>query len=417
MLITFFILLITGVPIAIALSLGAILAILIGGETSIIVVIQKMFGGVNSFPLMAIPLFLLAGNIMTEAKISDKLIALAGVLLGRFRGGLAQASTGASAFFGAISGSSPATVAAVGTITIPSMVKKGYSNKYAASVVAASGVLGIIIPPSINLVLYGVTAGVSVGDLFISSIVPGIIFTLALLGLNFFFARKYNFPVEEKVPGKEKLKIIYNSLLAILMPVLILGGIYSGFFTPTEAAAVACVYGLILGFLVYRTLTLKKLQSLLAKTAERTALIMFLIAASHSFGYIITLEKIPESLASLLLGFTESKVLIMLIILIGLLIIGTFLENIASIILIVPAISSVIAYAEIDPIFFGVFMVIALAVGQITPPVGLNLFVASEIADIKFERILKPIAPYILLYIVILMIFIYFPFLLNAFSR
>jgi C4-dicarboxylate transporter DctM subunit len=417
--VTFFILLLVGVPIAFALALGSVASLIIGSGSfsSLLVTGQKMFGGVNSFPLMAIPLFLLAGNIMTEARISDKLIALASVLVGRFRGGLAHATTGASAFFGAISGSAPATTAAIGSIMIPSMNKKGYNKNFSASVVAASGVLGLIIPPSITMVLYGVMAGVSIGDLFIAGIVPGIMLAISLMVLNFFIAKKNGFPVEDHLSIKEKAKVILNSFIALLMPLIILGGIYSGIFTPTESAGVACLYGLLIGFIVYRTLSLKKIYVILKKTSESTAMIMFLIATAHIFGYIIAREQVPQKLAASLLEITDHRIIIMMILFIGLLIVGTFLDNAAAIVLVVPTILGVIEYAQIDPIYFGVFMVITLAVGQITPPVGLNLFVASNIAGIKFESIVKSTIPYIILYAVFLIIFIFFPNLLTVFVK
>lgn len=414
--ISFFILLLLGVPIAISLGLSAVFALVIesGSLASLLIVSQKMFSGLNSFTIMAIPFFLLAGNIMTEARISEKLVALASVIVGRFPGGLAHASTGASAFFGAISGSAPATTAAIGSVMIPSMESRGYPKDFSASVVAASGVLGIIIPPSINMVLYGVTAGVSIGDLFISGIVPGVMIALAIMGLNYYNARKYAFPVENPLSLKDKLKVFYGSIVALFMPVIILGGIYSGAFTPTESAAIACLYGLVIGTLVYRTLTLKKLYTILKKTAASTAMIMFLIATAQIFGYIISREQVPQKLASLLLGITDNRIIIMFIILLGLLIVGTFLENVAAIVLLVPTLMGIIEYANIDPLYFGVFMIIALAVGQITPPVGLNLFVASDIAKIRFESIVKRTAPYITLYVAILIVFIFFPGILTV---
>ncbi|WP_174734379.1 TRAP transporter large permease [Mesobacillus harenae] len=414
--IAFFVLLLIGVPIAIALALGSVSAFVFSGsQIPLLIVVQKMFSGVNSFPIMAIPLFLLAGNIMAEAKISNKLVGLALIMVGRYRGGLAQVSTGASAFFGAISGSAPATTAAIGSIMIPSMTEKGYNKGFSAAVVASSGVLGLIIPPSLTMVLYGVTAGVSIGDLFMAGIVPGLLLALGIMTITYLRARKDNLPKEEPIPWSEKKKVIASSLIALLMPVIILGGIYSGAFTPTESAAVASLYGLVVGFFIYRNLTIRKLFNILKTTAENTAMIMFLIATAHIFGYVIAREQVPGKLAEMMMSITDNKIFIMFILLAMLMLLGTFLDNVAAIVLIVPTLVGVLQTAQIDPLYFGVFMVIALAVGQITPPVGLNLFVASNIANIRFEQVVKYTIPYIIMYIIALIIFIFVPQLLTFF--
>lgn len=416
--VTFFILLLLGVPIAISLALGSIVSLLFSdGNHSLLIVSQKVLEGMNSFPIMAIPLFLLAGNIMAEAKISDKLVDLAALLVGRFRGGLAHVSTGSSAFFGAISGSAPATTAAIGSIMIPNMEKRGYDKAYSAAVVASSGVLGLIIPPSITMVLYGVTAGVSIGALFLAGIVPGLILAFTLMVMNYFIARKHNIQREQRAAKERRLHIIMNSLWALFLPVIILGGIYSGIFTPTESAAVASLYGLMVGVFIYRSLSLKSLFSILKSTAESTGMIMFLIATAHIFGYIITSEQVPQKIAESMMSITDNKIIIMFLILAILLVVGTFLDNVAAIVLIVPTLIGVLQYAEIDLLYFGVFMVIALAVGQITPPVGLNLFVASDIANIRFETIVRHTIPYIMMYIIMLVIFIFLPGLLTLFSH
>lgn len=415
--ILFFVFLIIGLPIAFALALSSMISLFVGSGdiSSLLVVVQKIFGGIDSFPIMAIPLFILAGNLMTEAKISDKLLDFASLLVGRTRAGLTQTTTAASAFFGAISGSSPATTAAIGSIMIPNMEKKGYEKTLSASVVAASGLLGLIIPPSITMIMYGVTAGVSIGDLFLAGIVPGVILTLLVMVLNHFIMKKHGISPDNLISKEGKIKVIKNSVLALLMPIIILGGIYGGIFTPTESAAVACFYGLIVGFFIYRTLSFKSLFLILKKTAESTALIMLILATAKIFGYIIALEQVPQQLAEMVLDFTDNRYIIMLILLVGLLILGTFLDNVPAIVLAVPAISGIIQQAGIDPTYFGVFMVIALAVGQITPPVGNNLFVAANIAGVKFESLVKRVVPYICLYIAFLIVSIFVPGILTFF--
>lgn len=414
--ILFFVLMLLGVPIAMSLALGATGALIIGTNIPLVVVAQKFYNGIDSFAYLAIPLFLMAGNIMAEAKISDKLVALASLMVGKHRGGLAHVATGSSAFFGAISGSAPATTSAIGAIMIPSMEKRGYPKAYSAAVVAVSGILGLIIPPSLTMVVYGVTASVSIGDLFLCGFVPGIIITLALMGLNYLIARKQGFGLEERVitEKKDAFKIIKDSLVALLMPVIILGGIYSGIFTATESAAIACLYGIVIGLFFYRTLTLKSLFNILRNSAESTALILFLMGAASLFSFIIAREEVPQKLAQSVLGITTNQTVIMLIMLVGFMIIGTFLDNIGAMVLIVPTLSGVVQQANIDPLYFGVFMVIALAVGQVTPPVGLNLFIASNIAKVKFEKVVVYTLPYILLCFALLILFIFVPDLLTA---
>ncbi|MCF0254382.1 MAG: TRAP transporter large permease, partial [Duodenibacillus sp.] len=369
----FFVMLLIGVPIACALGVASVFAVIFGSHMPLLLLPQKLFNGVNSFPFMAIPLFLLAGNIMAEAKISDKLVGLASLMVGKYPGGLAQVSTGASAFFGAISGSAPATTAAIGSILIPSMVKRGYGGDFSASVVAASGALGLIIPPSLTMVVYGVLSGASIGALFLCGIVPGLMISGALFAINYWSARKRGLKGEEPVARELRRQIVKDSVLALFMPFIILGGIYAGVFTATESAAVACLYGLIIGFFVYRTLTVRQLWDILKSTAESAALIMFLMGTANFFGFIITAERVPQTLAELIIGFTDNQVVVMFIVLIMLLVLGTFLDNVAALVLFVPTMMGVVKALHIDPVFFGVFTIIALAVGQFTPPVGLNL--------------------------------------------
>ena len=414
--IAFFILVLIGVPIAVSLGIASVLSISLGSHMPLLLLPQKVFNGVNSFPFMAIPLFLLAGNIMAEAKISDRLVGFASLLVGRFPGGLAHVSTGASAFLGAISGSAPATTAAIGSIMIPSMIKRNYSPAFSAAVVAASGALGLIIPPSLTMVVYGVLSGASIGSLFLCGIVPGILISLALIAMNYIIAKRKGLEAETPVPRDQVGTIVRESLLALLMPFIILGGIYAGVFTATESAAVACLYGLFIGFCVYRTLSLKALFKILENTAESAALIMFFMGTANLFGFIITAEEVPQTLAQMIVGFTSSKVVVMFIILGMLLVLGTFLDNVAALVLFVPTIMGVVNTMGINPVFFGVFTIIALAVGQFTPPVGLNLFIASNIADEKFERVVSQTLPYLCVYLVLLAVFIFVPDLLTVFE-
>lgn len=414
--IAFFVMLIIGVPIVAALGVASVIAVVTGSSWPLLLLPQKLFNGINSFPFMAIPLFLLAGNIMAEAKISDKLVALANLMVGRYPGGLAQVSTGASAFFGAISGSAPATTAAIGSILIPSMKERGYRGDFSAAVVAASGALGLIIPPSLTMVVYGVLSGASIGALFLCGIVPGFLISFALCSINYWNARKMGLKAEAPVARELRMQIVKDSTLALFMPVIIMGGIYAGVFTATESAAVACLYGLVIGFFVYRTLTLKSLFNILKSTAENAALIMFLMGTANFFGFIITAERLPQTLAEMIIAYTDNKVLVMFIVLAMLLVLGTFLDNVTALILFVPTMMGVVNALQIDIVFFGMFTVIALAVGQFTPPVGLNLFIASNISQVKFESVSIQIIPYLIAYGVMLVIFILCPWLLTVFA-
>ncbi|MBP3439354.1 MAG: TRAP transporter large permease [Sutterella sp.] len=414
--IAFVILLLIGVPIAVSLGIASVLAIFFGSHMPLLLLPQKIFNGVNSFPFMAIPLFLLAGNIMAEAKISDRLVGLASLMVGRYPGGLAHVSTGASAFFGAISGSAPATTAAIGSIMIPSMKKRGYSGTFSAAVVAASGALGLVIPPSLTMVVYGVLSGASIGAMFLCGIVPGILISAVLIFTNYLIAKKNGYGAEPAVPRDQIAGIVRESILALMMPFIILGGIYAGVFTATESAAVACLYGLLIGFFVYRTLTLKTLMKILMSTAENAALIMFLMGTANLFGFIITAEQLPQTLAKMMIGMSSSQTVIMFVILAVLLVLGTFLDNVAALVLFVPTMMGVVKALHIDPIFFGVFTIIALAVGQFTPPVGLNLFIASNIAEEKFEGVVTQVLPYLLVYIILLVLFILCPWMLTLFA-
>ncbi|RJE78759.1 TRAP transporter large permease [Paracoccus sp. JM45] len=410
-----FSLLLLGVPVAFSLGIASVVALYFASPIPLIIVPQKLFNGLNSFPFLAIPLFLLAGNIMAAAQISERLVKLAGLALGRYPGGLAQMSTGASAFFGAISGSAPATTSAIGSILIPSMVNRGYAPAFAGAVVASSGALGLIIPPSLTMVIYGTIADVSIGDLFIAGILPGICIALALGVVNYLLAIRHGLAGEPGNPDVKTSKVIAESSLALIMPAIILGGIYGGIFTPTESAAVACFYGLIVGMFVYRSITIKSLGPIFISTAISSAIVMYLMGTANAFSYIITAEQVPQAVAASILDFSSNPTLIMVMILALLLIAGTFLDNVAALVLLVPTLGALITAVGIDPIYFGVFTVIALAVGNFTPPVGLNLFIAARLSRSRMEDISKSALPYIGAYLVVLMLLILFPKVITLF--
>lgn len=414
--VSFFIMLFISVPIAVALGIGSVLALVLCSHMPLLLLPQKMFNGINTFTYMAIPLFMLAGAVMAEAKISDRLVNLAALFFGKYPGGLAHVSTGASAFFGAISGSAPATTAAIGSIMIPSMKKRGYDGAFSVAVVASSGALGLIIPPSLTMVVYGVSSGASIGTMFLCGIVPGILIAIVLVMVNYWIARRDGLAAEPPVPRDQVGFIVRDSILALMMPFLILGGIYAGVFTPTESAAVACLYGLIIGICVYRTINFKALLRIFVSTAESSALVMFLMGTANLFGFIITYEQLPQTIASMILQWTDNVTMVMFIVLVILLIMGTFLDNVAALVIFVPTMMGVVHTLNIDDIYFGVFTIIALAVGQFTPPVGLNLFIAANIAEVSFESVVKKIIPYLLAYVALLIVFIFVPGILTIFN-
>ncbi|QBP42433.1 TRAP transporter large permease [Paenisporosarcina antarctica] len=397
------------VPIAVALGLASALIFFIDGNVSLIVIMQRMFNSVDSFPLMAIPFFILAGKLMESGGISRRLIHLANVIFGRIKGGLAIVSIVACAFFAAISGSAAATTAAVGGLLIPAMVKKGYDKSFSTAVQAAGGTIGVMIPPSVPLVLYGVTAGVSVSSLFIAGILPGLLVVGSLIILVYVISLIKGYGGGEKFDFRDFFKALADSLLALLMPVIILGGIYGGIFTPTEAAVVAVVYGLIVGVVFYREIKIKDLMEIFSSSVVITAVIMFIIAGASVFGYFLTRQRIPAELTEAMLGVTTNWIIALLIINAILLICGAFLETSAAIIILTPILVPIVSALGIDLVHFGIIMIVNLAIGFITPPVGINLFVAANIAGTKFESLMKAIVPFIVIMVIDVIIISFIP--------
>jgi len=404
------ILLFIGAPIAVSLGLSAAAAFYSKGAASFLIVIpQRMFGATDSFPLMAIPFFILAGNLMASGGISHRLVKFANVLVGRFTGGLAIVSVLAGMFFAAISGSGAATTAALGSILIPAMVARGYRKDFATAIQATSGSIGIIIPPSIPLVLYGVGAGTSIGDLFLGGFGPGIVIGLALMVVAYVISRSSGYGREQPASWLDVWQAFREAFLALLMPVIILGGIYGGVFTPTEAAVVAVVYGFIVGGLVYRELNWSNVYQVLSVSVMTTAVIMFIIACAALFGLVLTREKIPQELAQWLLRLSQNPLAILLMINVFLLVIGTFMETAAAIIILTPILVPIITQVGINPVHFGVVMITNLGIGLVTPPVGINLYVASNIAGIKMEDVVKRAVPLVIAMIIGLLLITLIP--------
>lgn len=398
------------IPIAIALGLSVLTTLFIASDLSVDIMVQKAFTGLDSFPLMAIPFFMLAGELMSKGGLSKRLLDLANALVGFLVGGLAMVTVLACMFFASISGSGPATVSAIGSFMIPEMKAKNYGDGFASAITAASGSIGVIIPPSIPFVIYGVVASVSVGGMFLAGIIPGIIMGISLMIVSFVISKKKGFQSSTiRISFVDVLKSFYNAKWALLVPVIILGGIYGSVFSPTEAAAVAVIYALIIGVFVHRELTWKKVYDCFVEAVLINGSTMIIIGLSISFAYLLTLEQIPIQIGEFLTGITENQIVILLLINALLLFVGMFIDTISAIVVLTPILLPVAMNIGIDPIHFGVILVTNLAIGFITPPVGVNLFVASSVGRTPIEKIIRAILPILLSMIITLIIITYVP--------
>lgn len=406
LLILFFVL---GVPIAISMGLASALAILWDGGTPLNVLVQRSFTSIDSFPIMSIPFFVLAGVLMEYGGISKRLVAFANALTGHFSGGLAIVTVITSMFFAAISGSSAATTAALGSILIPAMIARGYHRNFTGAVQSASGELGVIIPPSIPLILYGISTNTSIGDLFMAGFIPGVMIGLSLIITVYIIAKKRGYAKETKKSGAELWKAFKESFLALLMPVIILGGIYGGYFTPTEAAGIAVAYSFVVGTLIYREIKLGKVLHILTQSVVTTSAIMFILASAGLFGWILTREGIPQDVAAFFMGISDNPLVFLLLVNLFLLIVGMFMETNASIIILAPLLVPVAISLGIDPVHFGIIMIVNLALGMCTPPLGINLFISASLAKINLLQISRGMLPFYVALLLTLGIITYFP--------
>lgn len=406
----FALLVITGMPVAFALGAATLITTIVTDAIPLSYFAQSAFTGIDSFPIMAIPFFVAAGIIMGAGGLLKRLLILANELVGSFPGGLALVTIVTCMFFAAISGSGPATVAAVGAMMIPAMVKEGYHPAFAAGCVAAAGSIGVIIPPSNPFVIYGVVGGQSVGKLFIAGIIPGILIGLGLCFVSFIISKKNGWKGnKDRIEIKSVFKATWNAKLALLVPVIILGGIYGGFMTPTEASAVAVAYGLIIGLWVYKDLKYKDVYNCLVESGVTQSIIIILIAMATIFGRLITIERVAEAVATFVLSISTNKIIVLLLINVFLLFVGTVMECLAAIIILTPILLPMVMTLGIDPIHFGVIMVVNLAIGFITPPVGVNLFVASGISKLRIEEITAKIIPLLLVMLMLLLLITFVP--------
>lgn len=398
------------IPIGISLGMATAMTMLFASPVPLAMIAQNAFTGIDSFPLLAIPFFMLAGSLMSYGGISKRIVDFAESLVGFMIGGLAMVTVTACMFFAAISGSGPATVSAIGSFMIPSMKGKQYGGPFAAALTAAAGSIGVIIPPSIPFVIYGVVSGASVGEMFIAGIIPGVIIGISLMVVSFFTARRRGYPRSDKPLGLKNLRISFkNAIWALLVPVIILGGIYGGIFTPTEAAVVAVVYAMVIGKFVY-----KELDFATAREAFKDAVVVngattFMLGLSMAFAKYLTMEEIPVRVGSWIIGVSDSKYVVLLLVNLMFLAVGCFIDNISSMIILTPIFLPVITELGVDPVHFGLFMTVALAIGFITPPYGANLFVASAVSGERIDSIAKEIFPMVGIMALCLALFTYFP--------
>jgi tripartite ATP-independent transporter DctM subunit len=405
----FALLLVLRVPIALAIAAAAIATAYYLG-IPLPTVGQRMVAGLNSFTLLAIPFFILAGEIMGAGGMSRRLIGLANLLVGWLRGGLAMMNIAASAFFGALSGSSVADVSAIGSILIPMMKKKGYDTDYAVGVTVSGAAQAVMIPPSHNLIIYSLAAGgVSIGALFTAGIVPGLLLGLALMILAYIIAVRRGYPTEELLPAREIPKIVWEGLLGLLTPVIIIGGIVTGIFTATESAAIACVYAFLVTFFIYREIPLSETLNILKKTFVTLSIVLFIIAAASAFGYMLAFLQVPAMITNALLGVSESRVVILLLINLLLLGLGAIMDMAPLILIMTPILLPVATDIGMDPVHFGIMMLLNLSIGLITPPVGNVLFVGCAIGKISMERMSRSMIPFYIPMIIVLLLITFVP--------
>jgi len=408
----FFAFMLLGVPIALAIGASTLLALNAQG-VPLMVVTQQMFQGINSFALVAVPMFILAGDLMAQGQVSKRLVDFADSLFGFLKGGLSIVSVGAGMFFAAISGSGAATTAAVGSSLVPELKRKGYDPAAAASLIAASGTIGVVIPPSVPMIIYAVIAQQSVSKLFLNGIVPGILMGAGLAAIAITQAYRRNYPRGTALSLSTIWRTFKSASWGLMTLVIILGGIFSGIFTPSEAAVVAVNYALLVALFVYRDLTLTDIYRILIRSAITTAVIMLVIATSAVLSWTLSSWQVPGAIAQTVLSLSTNPYVIMLLVVMVILLTGVFIETASALIILTPVLLPLVSQLGIDPVHFGIIIVVGLAIGMITPPVAINLYVASSVTQLPLERITRAILPYLLGLIIVLLLVVYVPILLG----
>ena len=407
--ILFFVFLMLGVPIAFSLGLGSVVAIFMDDKISSMLVAQKLFSSINSFSLMAIPFFMLSGELMEAGGISKRLVNIAKAFVGHITGGIGMVDIGTSVLFAGVSGSAAADTAAVGSMLIPSMLKNGYPRGLAAVIQACAGSLGPIIPPSLTMIIYCSLTGLSIGECFMAGVIPGLIIGLGVAVVTYFYARRLGIKGDERVPYRERLTAIKDGILAIIMPLIIIGGIVSGIFTPTESGAIAVIYALVIGMFVYKEFTYRELPRIFLKAASMTGMALLIVAGASIFSWLVAYEKFPKMIITFLTGLTENKYVIMMLLVLFLLFVGMFIETLSATIICAPILMPVAAQYGIDPIQFALIMVITLVYAGVTPPVGGVLFITMGIAKAKMKEALTYLAPYLGIICIVILLLIFVP--------
>ena len=398
-----------GVPVGIALAGSSALFMLVSGQVPEMVVAHRMINGVDSFPLLAVPFFILAGNLMNTAGITERIFGFARALVGWMRGGLGHVNIGASVIFAGMSGAAVADAGGLGAIEIKAMRDAGYDDGFSVGVTAASSTIGPIIPPSLPMVIYGVMAGASIGQLFAAGFLPGLAMALALSVMVAWTARRRGFPRDQAFAWGRLWTSFRSAFLSLMTPVIIVGGILFGLFTPTEAAIAACAYALVLGVLVYRTLTWRRFLRVSFDTIETTAVVLFIVAGASIFAWILTSNRVTEQFAGLILAFSETRWVVLLLVNLILLVAGCFLETVAAITILVPVLLPIVVAVGVDPVHFGVIMVLNLMIGLLTPPIGMVLYVLSRVSGVPFERCVTATAPFLVPLVAVLMLVTFLP--------
>jgi len=405
---TFFLLLFLGLPIAIAIGLTA-LVILVTQDVSLLVLPQRMFAGADSFPLVAVPFFILAGDLLAQGKISEKLVQFADSILGFLKGGLWVVAILASMFFAAISGSGAATTAAVGTPLIPELRKKLYDVPSSAALIAAGGCIGVVIPPSVPMILYCVIADQSVAKLFLNGFAPGVLMGLALIAVALYIAYKKDYAKGSPFSWRNVGKTFFEAIWGLLTPIIILGGIFSGYFTPSEAAVIAVDWALIVAVFVYRDMGWKDIYRIFCRSAITMSVIMFIIAVSAALSWIFANWQIPKLIAENILALSDNKFILLFLVNLVIFIAGFFMETASALILLTPVFLPLIVQLNVDLIHFGLMIVLGLAIGMITPPVAINLYVASTISGVSIEKISRSVVPFLGALLLVYLAVVYLP--------
>jgi tripartite ATP-independent transporter DctM subunit len=401
--------LLVGIPVAVALAGSSVIFILFSGSTPPMVVAHRMINGVDSFPLLAVPFFILAGNLMNTAGITERIFNFALALVGWMRGGLGHVNVGASVIFAGMSGAAVADAGGLGAIEIKAMRDAKYDAKFAVGITAASSTIGPIIPPSLPMVIYGVVAGASIGQLFVAGFIPGLMMAASLMIMIAIMARRKGFGRDQEFYWSVLFSSFRRAFLSLMTPVIIVGGILTGAFTPTEAAVAACAWALFLGLVVYRTLTLPRFLRVSFDTIETTAVVLFVVGAAAVFAWLLTSHRVPEQFAAALLAVTDRPWLILLLINLILLVVGCFMETVAAITIMVPVLLPIAVTLGVDPVHFGVIMVLNLMLGLLTPPVGMVLYVLARVAKIPFEQCVVGTAPFLIPLLIVLLLVTFVP--------